>query len=247
MDERSFNHEIRHAWSTLDGKLGIGRALVWDRSLRVDDIFRAVALDEESSYENIFKAGLNRSSYNILLTDYAYFQFGWQNDTSWRLAYFPNPFVTGVSKATALQKDWEAAEELGVLSHERVSDLLADMPYAGAVPPLRFDFAPSQYRELIHPAAHFHIGRFSKNRWPSAVAIGPEAFSLIVAKLYYPDSWTMCSKLEGSAVDECIEEAFLAVVNNVRLVHDFSDRERRSFHFGKNFVVAPAAVRDFET
>ena len=30
------------------------------------------------------------------------------------------------------------------------------------------------------------------------------------------------------------------MVNNVRVVHEFSDRERQSVHFGKNFVLTPA-------
>lgn len=241
MDERDFAREINLSWLLLSDTLGIGRALIWERSLPIDEIFREVALSQESSYEEIFKAGLSRSSYNILLNDYAYFQFGWVDKESWRLGFFPNPWITGVAEAEASQRHWETLEELGALSHEDASDLISEMPYMGAVPPVRFESAPSQYRELVHPAAHFHIGRHEDNRWPSAVAIGPKAFALIIAKLYYPDAWAGCSSLQGAQVEQCIDETLLAVMGDVRAVHLFSDKERRSFHFGKNLLAAQQA------
>ena len=237
MDAREFSREISASWSLLNGTLNIGRLLVSQRSLEVDETFREVSLSEESTYEQIFKTGLTRSNYNILLDDYAYFQFGLFNDESWRLGYYPNPWLSGVPAAENLVRHWEALEELGALSHEEVSELISDMTYAGAVPPVRFEYAPAQYRELAHPAAHFHIGRHDENRWPSAITIGPKAFVLIIAKLYYPEAWSRCSTYHGAAVPECIEGILTSVLGNARAVHFFSARERESFHFGKHILV----------
>jgi len=169
MDEGDFNREIKNAWQLLKETPKIGRTLIWERSLPIDEVFRDVALSSESSYDQIFKTGLNRSNYNILLKDYAFLQFNWFDDRSWRLGFFPNPYLTGVAAAEPQLSDWELLEEIGALSHEEVSELIAEMPYAGAVPPIRFEYAPGQYRELTPPAAHFHIGRHDENRWPSGV------------------------------------------------------------------------------
>jgi hypothetical protein len=206
-------------------------------SVLVDEIFREVALNQESSYEEVFKVGLSRSCYNILLEDYAYFQFGWFDNESWRLGYYPNPWLSGVPAAEDRLRHWETLEEVGALTYEDASELIADMPYAGAVPPIRFECAPASYHELVHPAAHFHIGHCGDNRWPSAVTFGPKAFALIIAKLYYPAAWSRCSRLYGSSVEECIDDTLLLVMANARAVHLFSERERRSFHFGKHILV----------
>jgi hypothetical protein len=233
MDERDFAQEIRRAWSLLSARLGIGRSLIWERSLLIDDEFRDVALSRESTYEEVFRVGLSRSSYNIILEDYGYFQFGRFGEEAWRLAYLPNPWLSGVPTAQESIRRWEHLEEIGALSHEEGSSLISEMPYVGAVPPVRFEYSPAQSRELIHPAAHFHIGHHAENRWPSSVSLGPEAFVLIIAKLYYPEAWSRCSTLQGAAVDPCIDETLLGVMANVRRVDLFSDREERNFHFGK--------------
>lgn len=240
MDEREFCREISAAWTFLKEPLNIGRFFIAAESLRVDEVFQRVALDEESTYEEIFRTGLNRSNYNILLWDYSYLQFNWIAEDAWRLAYFPNPWLSGAPSAEQALRHWEALEEVGALTHEGASDLIAEMPYIGAVPPIRFEYAAAAYREFVHPAAHLHIGRHAENRWPSAILLGPKAFALIIAKLYYPESWEKCSSFHGADQTSCIENSLSVVMLGVRTVHEFSDRERRSFHFGKNMFAQGA-------
>jgi hypothetical protein len=240
MDEREFVHEISASWNFLKEHLRLGRFFIGPGPLQIDELFQQTALDEESTYQDIFLAGLHRSNYNILLEDYAYFQFGRTDANAWRLGYFPNPWLSGVPAAEEKLRQFETLEEIGALSYEEASDLIADMPYAGAVPPIRFEFAPSEYQEFAHPAAHFHIGRHSNNRWPSAISLGPKAFVLIIAKMYYPDAWARCSTFHGARVSDCIELILLSVIANARAVHDFSQMEQRSFHFGKNMVARGA-------
>ena len=84
MHERDFHREINGAWDLLKRKLNIGRTLIWGRSLPIDEVFRNVVLSPEAPYEQIFKTGLSRSSYNILLEDYAFYQFNWVDDDTWR-------------------------------------------------------------------------------------------------------------------------------------------------------------------
>ena len=42
---------------------------------------------------------------------------------------------------------------------------------------------------LQHPAAHFHIGMHTENRWAVAREITPRAFALLLSKLYYSEDW----------------------------------------------------------
>jgi hypothetical protein len=240
VDEREFSREIMAAWTFLKDRLEIGRFLIAAEPLRIDEVFQRTALDEDSTYEEIFRIGLNRSNYNILLSDYAYFQFGWSSNDAWRLGYFPNPWLSGAPAAERALRQWETLEEIGALSYDDASDLIAEMPYIGAVPPIRFEFSAAAYREFVHPAAHFHIGRHIENRWPSALRIGPKAFALIIAKLYYSEDWARCSSFHGAPDALCIENALSAVMLDVRAVHQFSDRERRTFHFGKNMFAQGA-------
>src|SRR4051812_4084998 len=102
MDENDFAREIRQAWALINGQLSLGKLLTSNRSLPVDDLFRDVAIDSTSSYEQIYKTGLSRAHYNFLLNDYSYFQFTWDNKSSWRLAYFPNPWISGAPEAADL-------------------------------------------------------------------------------------------------------------------------------------------------
>jgi len=178
---------------------------------------------------------LSLSHYNILLKDYSYFQFTWDGKSSWRLAYFPNPWIAGISAAAAQLDSWENQEELGTLSHEEVSMLMDELEYHGSIPPIRFEYSTAQYKEIAHPAAHFHIGRDSTNRWPVAIAIGPSLFTMIIAKFYYANSWARQSRFHGAVATEgCVDDLLIETAASARFVHDFSDTERRSPHFGRN-------------
>lgn len=196
MDGPEFIRQIGRSWEFFK-QLTLDRTLIWKASLPVDEDFRRVALAPESFYAEIYRVGLSRSSYNFLLSDYSYFQFSWDSDAAWRLAYFPNPWIAGVPDAQDILDQWEALEEMGGLSHEDASDLIEELPYKGAIPAIRFEYSRQQYREIVHPAAHFHIGRNADNRWPCAVLLGPHAFSMLVARLYYADQWRTRSSFEG--------------------------------------------------
>jgi hypothetical protein len=233
MDDHEFASEIRAAWNIFKS-LGLDRLISSDWSLPIDGVFRDVALDSDATYESIYRTGLSRSHYNIMLYDYAYFQFSRDDDFSWRLAFFPNPWVSGSPNAVERVQQWEALEELGVLDHEEASNLIAEMPYLGAIPCIRFESAPAQYREMAHPSAHFHIGRHDQNRWPSTIMLGPKAFAMIIAKMYYPEFWAKKSSFHKAEAESCCDQTLLTAMGDVRIVHEFSALEQRSFHFGKN-------------
>ncbi|GBQ87733.1 DUF2290 domain-containing protein [Gluconobacter albidus] len=233
MKERDFSKEIRNAWSLVDKKLEIGRSAICLNSLAIDAAVRDVFLSEESSYADIYRCALSRSSYNFILKDYSYFQFTWNSSDDWRLAFFPNPWLAGNQTALQSLEEWETMESEGILADEDVSALLDDMPYISAVPPIRFEYSRNQYKEIRHPCAHFHIGRHTENRWSSSLLIGPEAFVSLISSQYYATEWSALSRFSSEFSEYCIDEKFMEIVSNLKFCPDFSENEKRLFHFGK--------------
>ena len=75
MDEREFRSQVRRLWTSLSAELELGKFFIAQDSLGVDEHFRDVAIDPKSPYAKIYKVGLSRSHYNILLNDYFIFSF----------------------------------------------------------------------------------------------------------------------------------------------------------------------------
>jgi hypothetical protein len=233
MKKNVFLKEINAAWDILDSSFSLGRAFICNASLGVDEEFRRAALDEESSYDHIYRLGLSRSHYNLILHDYSYFQYSWISECDFRLAYYPNPRITGLVGAEQKLEELQLLEETGQLSVEEVGDFLSDMPYLAAVPPIRFEYQTESYKEFCHPAAHFHIGRCGRNRWPSSVVVGPKSFTLLIAKLYYSESWQNKSSYANAAAEGCVEKLLVKTLENTKPTTNFSLLERRSLHFSK--------------
>jgi len=235
-----FIRQIRKAWDLFHSDLGIGRANIWTASLPVDEVFRRTILQPESTYAEIYRSGLSQSAYNFILDDYSYFQFSWETEQDWRMAYFPNPWITGVANAQMMMSQWEAMEEMGDLSIEDASDLIDGLPYHGAVPPIRFEYSHRQYREVLHPAAHLHLGRHSENRWPSAILMGPSTFSMMIAQLYYPEQWQPKSSFNGYDINTCLDRRFMKMLSEDQSSPAFSGTERLLLHISRNTPSIPS-------
>lgn len=236
MDEADFRRQVSLAWKFFSSDLQLGRLLRWDLSLPINQEFRSVALSKESSYAEIYKKGLTLSHYNFILRDYSYFQLSWENSSSWRMAYMPNPWISGVSSALREISQWEALEEIGEIDSEEVSDLIEELPYVGSIPAIRFEYSEAQYREISHPVAHFHLGRDTENRWPCSIRLGPLSFCMLIAKLYYSTEWKAKSSYEEgqSHLEGCIETSFSRALEKNQAVHLFSISEKGTLHFGRN-------------
>lgn len=227
-----FNREILAAWNVTK-RLGLQRSVATLSSTNVDTEHRRVALSSGSTYEEIYKSASSRSCYNFMLADYAIFQFSWASSTDWRLGYLPNPWLSGAPSALLELEALERHVENGDLRHDEADDLLEALPYNGAIPPIRFEYSRQQYRELVHPSAHFHIGRHTENRWPSGIILGPRVFTLLILRLYYASQWSVCSRVFGSEVDACLDEEMQRLVDASRMSPDFTALERRGLHLGR--------------
>lgn len=230
MDAGEFRQQIGSAYRALSERFGLVRTVSSLHSLKVDTAFNEVALQEESTYQQIYLQALSRSYYNVLLNDYSMFQFSWSGADAWRLAYLPNPWLAGVPEAEEKVRDWEALEGLGRYDDNEVALLLSELRYHGSVPPFRFEYAPGQYKELSHPSAHMHIGRHTENRWPVSKALGPVSFVLMIVKMYYVETWASYS-LYYDGVAPCVDAELIAELERSRRIHDFSGVEAQSFHF----------------
>lgn len=230
MQGADFRRRIIQAGSFLSDELDLVRTVSSLVSLAPNTNFNSVALDKSSTYSDIYRAAISLSYYNVMLSDFSIFQYSFSSSGSWRLAYFPNPWISGVEGAERLISEWEALESLGHFGEEEVANLIAELPYHSAVPAIRFEYAVDQYREMAHPAAHIHIGRHSENRWALIRPLDPLTFTMMVVRLYYPLFWNCRSSFHGFDVQNCVDLRFIAELKKMPLAHNFTDTERRSFH-----------------
>ncbi len=231
MDANDFRRRIDQCWNLVEDDLKIVRTVSSLHSLPVSKEFNRVCLDHSSTYSEIYLAAVSLSQYNFMLNDYSVFQFSWIARDSWRLAYLPNPWLSGAVDAQMRVAEWEELEALGGLGDEDVTSLIGELPYIGSIPAIRFELAPAQYREVVHPAAHLHIGRHTDNRWSLSRPLDPLTFCMTVLRLYYPEDWNPRSSFHTGVPEGCIERRFIDELGKQHLVHQFTEVERRSLHF----------------
>ncbi len=186
MNADAFNASVRSAYHFLK-ECQLVRSFTAFKSHNPSGRFRELSLTVDSLYRDLFLCGLRNGDYNLLLSDYAYFQFTHFDKLHYRLAYYPNPFL-GMDNAEARELDKAVSE--GVLSFEDYSHFLSDQRYEVTVPVIRFELDCNAYVRLAHPAAHFHVGMHAENRWPVSRCLTPRAFTLLIVKLYYYFAWT---------------------------------------------------------
>lgn len=230
MNADDFRRRIAQAWSLIENELEAGRTVSSLRSLPVSRDFNEVALKASSTYGDIYISAMSLSHYNFMMEDYAVFQFSWISESSWRLAYLPNPWISGVEDAARSLADWEALESMGGLDQEEMASLIDELPYQAAIPTIRFEYAVDQYREIAHPAAHLHIGRHTENRWALARPLDPLTFTMKILRLYYPNLWNSGSSFHGARPDSCLDRRFIAELSKIRVVHQFTELEQCSLH-----------------
>ncbi|NYZ11803.1 DUF2290 domain-containing protein [Azospirillum sp. RWY-5-1] len=231
-----FNSSIR-TLSSFFAEVGLWKATVYMTSLPRSEIFNKTCLTSVN-YVEIYEAGLSLSHYNILLHDYAYFQFSHTSETEYALAYYPNPRLSGCTEAVHEFRDLEKERDNGILSAEEFDELVACMPARGYVPRIRFEYSAKQYRPVRHPGAHFHIGMSGEDRWCSGRKLSPRSFGMLMAKFYYPEAWWSGSRFSLSpeeqetvaALSTCFDERLLNSIKNDGVSQLLTDYEKMGFH-----------------
>jgi len=192
-----------------------------------------MALDPNTTYAALYRAGLTHRDYNILLTDFSYFQFQHTPDGasfSVRYAFYPNPH----ERAAAAQ--YEQAQLLGDEGdgYELFLDELTNTPEDHRVPAIRYEVAFTDYKPLVHPTAHFHFGLHSENRWPAQRVFTPLAFALVIAKQFFCDAWhEHGQKIDPSSKTNAFDAKLFQERIQCPILPEeyFSGDERRQFFF----------------
>jgi hypothetical protein len=90
---------------------------------------------------------------------------------SHRLAFFPSPFL----------HDFQNEPEL-----YETDEIYADIIAKNILPvPIRFDYDPSNFKELEHPSCHLTLGQFKNCRIPVSAPITPNAFISFILRSFY--------------------------------------------------------------
>lgn len=188
MTEKDIARSLRRAWQFVKA-VGVDELFSDPSSIAVSDEFKKLALDSAATYEDLYLKGLSDGQYNILLADYSFFQFGGHSDETLRYAYYPNPFLGASRQAISELAELRTYVDEGALDVDEFLHRVSELRFTQHPPLVRYENAPSQYVELVHPCSHLHIGHHSENRWPVRRVLTPAAFTLLMLKLFYPDFW----------------------------------------------------------
>lgn len=153
------------------------------------DEFKRTCFTEGILYSDVFLTGLRLNEYSILLENYSFFSFFYnQRGGHWgvRYAYYPNPF-----KACPFDEflddysiqvwDPEAIE----FYHQYLSE---NQPHDGFTP-YRYEVDFHSYKQLRHACSHLHIGHNHSIRLPVEKFLTPKAFVLFMAKHHLLNHW----------------------------------------------------------
>ncbi|WP_084693940.1 DUF2290 domain-containing protein [Paracoccus sp. 228] len=241
MKRADFDGSIRNAGAAL-AAIDLLAEFSCQVSLPRSEDFNKVCLTSKS-YSQIYEKGLSLSHYNIRLKDLAYFQFSHQDDEEFALAFYPNPRVTGSLGALSEYLELEEMRDNNEIDEEEFHAYAEAMPVEHFVPRVRFEYSKSQFKRVIHPGAHFHIGMSGEDRWSSARKISPLSFVYLMLKYYYPNSWRSKSRFYGAedmwkdavTIAGCWDEVLARSLINDGASHYFNDDEKRNFHFSSNY------------
>lgn len=230
LNERAFVRSIAKLWRCCRAA-GVGELFSNPSSLTPSAEFKHLALDGSARYEDLYLTGLRQSDYNIQLVDYSYFQFS-LSGASIRSAYYPNPFFGASTEAmTELGEKHEYLAE-GVISMEDFLHELSELWSPRHPPQMRYEYDPDSYVELSHPASHLHVGMHSENRWPVQRVLSPEAFGMMVIRLYYYDYWRNTGEQVLGTQAVSLDEIYRRVKSDCSLLEadTFSDAESQHFY-----------------
>lgn len=226
---KNFDKSIRSCFDTLESMELLAQAGP-GCSLRASDSFKKASL-RARSYREVYDSGVTNQDFNIMLSDHSFFQFTLQENGDIRLAFYPNPYK--FVEFSDYKRDALSLLDNQELTHEEYSQLLSEAEFSGDVPAIRYDYSLEQYCENYHPAAHFHIGFFADNRWPTKRILTPYAFMLKILRHYYLKYWIKILDTSETPSQDKLDEIYRNEVSNCPLLDDnnFSQKEEERLHF----------------
>ena len=105
MNKADLEPHIRKSWLYAKA-MQVDKLFSGPTALEASETFKSLAISPDTSYEELYLAGLRDRQYNILLKD-LFFQFGIGKGEGVRFAYYPNPFLGAAIDALAELKDMQ--------------------------------------------------------------------------------------------------------------------------------------------
>ncbi len=230
MDQREVQRGIRESWAAVL-EIDMGETISSIAPLRVNEEFRNLLFSDEVQYNELYLAGLECKHYNILLSDFSFFQYSIIADDHVRYAFYPNPFLDPIEAEVNIERCRELLDA-GMITNEEFLTLINEQRSDNRAAPIRYESAPRDRREFSHPSSHFHIGHGAGGRWAIARNLTPLAFTLLILKHYYPQKWQAADdplKETGNAFEAQLIRARAECPEVPEVL--FSDLERSCFHF----------------
>ena len=176
----------------------------------------------EEFYKNVEYTEINKCrNYTVKFIDGAiaqYFcRFSGGNINRQRLTFYQSPWTHPYDKKSREYDEW--LESAGDIEDEaKVLFGWESLEHRDIVN-LRIEYAPEQYRQLLHPRTHLHLSGREECRIPVSGPLGVAAFFRFLIKNFYSDAWERLNhvlrdpvKVEfGSTIDE-IESMHINIV-----------------------------------
>lgn len=156
------------------------------------------------SYPEIYKIISEERNFNVKLIDGGILQYNYSFDKSngkllsHRLAYFPSPTFE------SYQNDPNVYES---------DSLYGDILKKNIVPvPVRCDFDPNKFKEVLHPISHMTLGQYENCRLAVSNHLSPYMFTEFVLKSFYNIFYIDQLYLKGifpveTTIERCISES----------------------------------------
>ena len=132
-------------------------------------------------YEEVYSELESNEAYDIKLIDGGLLMFQYRFDgedklLQHRLAYFPSPILPTIDESPALYEE---------------DELYADIVARRLVRfPIRFDYAPDQHSDVVHPASHLTLGQYENCRIPVLGPLAPNSFGMFIVRNFYSRAYT---------------------------------------------------------
>jgi hypothetical protein len=242
VDRRRFNKSILASIQMAED-LGLKPQTIQPSSLPNNSRLRAL-VDDGGTYLSYYQETVDLRHLNFFVGDGDILQFSFfeQGRTfSLRYAFFSSPYrptpkpvdlvaspsETGEPSSSLVSKDDNLDEALfdGEIESEVEGGLLdegIEQPEVdGAGVSLRYEYAEDEYRRLVHPCAHLHLGWQKEGRIPVRRVWTPELFTAFVIRNMFADLWFSSRDTNAPDMDGYKSEMiFKREKNNAKRVHD---------------------------
>ena len=198
MDRSDIENGIARSWALLE-KAGIAGTFSNGGWLKLESEVLDLLLRENASYVDVYLGIIERSNYNMSLTDYACFHFTYQKPKHYRYAFYQNPFAAQSGEDKTRFKRRQDLVMAGFINKEEYISLVRDDQVRLNAPPIRFDCSQERYRPHAHPMSHLHIGHNSQGRWPISRILTP------LAAITHPHFLGAGSAASGQGVEDCLK------------------------------------------